>query len=255
MNRHMKQALANYLIAMGDDELILGQRDGEWCGHAPILEEDIAFANIALDEIGHANVWYQLAAELLDEDPGNYPDWLAFQREAAEFRNVQMVATPNGDWAFSMLRQYLFDSFETMRLEGLLSSEHKPLAEAAAKIRSEEIYHRRHTEAWVRRLALGTQESKTRMQSALYELWGFAMQLGEGMAGDADLVKGRFIPDSNELRIAWTEDLGKLFGEIELVLPQVKRDEVINRGEHAEQFADFISEMQEVPRQFPEGVW
>ena len=107
----MKSALAEYLLALADDELIVGHRLSEWTGHAPILEEDIAFANLALDEIGHARLWLQLAANQLGEDPEMFPDRQVFHRPAHEFRNLPITELPNGDWAFSMLRQYLFDSF------------------------------------------------------------------------------------------------------------------------------------------------
>ncbi|MCL4257815.1 MAG: phenylacetate-CoA oxygenase subunit PaaC [Anaerolineales bacterium] len=159
MERAHQYALSGYLIALADDELILGHRDSEWTGHAPILEEDIAFANLALDEIGHAKLWYELAADLLGEDKTTYPDKLVYFREPAQFRNMQLVELPKGDWAFSTLRQYLFDAFEALRLEALSQSSYTPLAEIAARIRTEELYHLRHSQAWVPRLGLGTQDS------------------------------------------------------------------------------------------------
>jgi len=255
MDKTTRQALANYLIAMGDDELILGQRDAEWCGHAPILEEDIAFANISLDEIGHANVWYGLATELLGEQQDSYPDWLAFRRDAADFRNIQMVELPKGDWAFSILRQFLFDSFEVMRLERLKDSMYKPLADAAAKIRNEEVYHRRHTQAWVKRLALGTEESKRRMQTALDELWGYARQMGVVTEGSLELEQGSFLPNSEQLRIAWTKEESTFMHAVKLTIPDSAQIPAGGRAEHSQHFDALITEMQEVPRLFPEGVW
>ena len=163
----MTSPLANYLLALADDEFILGHRVSEWCGHAPILEEDIAFANIALDEIGHARLWLQLAAKELGEDPAIFPDQQSFFRAPSEFRNLPLAELPNGDWAFSMLRQYLFDSFEISRLELLKKSPHSGLSGLAAKIYTEELYHLRHTQAWVSRLAQGTDESHSRSQAAL----------------------------------------------------------------------------------------
>lgn len=255
MDKQTQPAVANYLIAMGDDELILGQRDGEWCGHAPILEEDIAFANISLDEIGHANVWYQLAADLLHENKHTYPDWLAFRRPSADFRSIQMVALPKGDWAFSMLRQYLFDSFEFHHLAALRSSQHKPLADAAAKIRNEEIYHLRHTRSWVQRLALGTDESNSRMQAALDELWSYVQQVGAPTPGHSDLAKAGFVPDSDKLRIAWTTEVSPFLAEISLVVPSLDAVATPRRAEHSQHFEELVEEMQEVPRLYPEGVW
>src|SRR5258708_18951852 len=165
--------VAAYLLALADDELILGPRDSEWTGHAPILEEDIAFANIAQDEIGHASLWYGLAHGL----GGAETDRMVFFRSPGEYRNAPLVELPKGDWAFSMLRQYLFDAAEAERLPLLAASSHRPLAEAAAKIRTEEIYHLRHTRAWIERLAQGTNESRNRVQAALDLLWPYALQL------------------------------------------------------------------------------
>ena len=179
MNTNSPEELAEYRLGLGDDEMILAHRNSEWAGHAPILEEDIAFANIALDEMGHAAAWYRLVAELREQSPESYPDELVFGRTTSEFRNMQVVELPNGDWAFSLLRQYLFDALETVRLERLAESEWAPLAETAAKIRPEELYHVRHTEAWVRRLGLGTQESNERMQQAMDELYPYALQFFE----------------------------------------------------------------------------
>ncbi len=186
----LRNALSAQLLAWGDDEFILGHRDSEWCGHAPILEEDIAFANIALDELGHAQTWYILLAQLLEEDVGLYPDHLVYRRQAADFRNVQLVEFPNGDWAFSMLRQYLFDQMETIRLERLRNSRHRALAEAALKLGKEEIYHRRHSRAWVQRLGGGTQESHRRTQAALETLWPAASQLFNPLASEDAVSRG-----------------------------------------------------------------
>src|SRR5512145_2214626 len=117
MDEALHAAMRELLITLADDELILGHRASEWCGHAPILEEDIAFANLALDEIGHANLWYTLAAEIRGEDPAAYPDRLVYSRTSADYRCIQMVELPNGDWAFSILRQCLFDLHEQVLLE------------------------------------------------------------------------------------------------------------------------------------------
>jgi ring-1,2-phenylacetyl-CoA epoxidase subunit PaaC len=129
----LETALAGYLLSMADDELILGHRNSEWCGHAPVLEEDIAFANLALDEIGHAFTWYGLLAELSGEEVQGYPDRLVYTRPAHEYRCIQMVELPNGDWAFSMLRQY-FDLLPKMLACRLSETACIPRWPAAAKI-------------------------------------------------------------------------------------------------------------------------
>jgi ring-1,2-phenylacetyl-CoA epoxidase subunit PaaC len=170
MKEDINTLLEEYLLSIADDELILAHRNSEWCGHAPIIEEDIAFANIALDEMGHAMTWYKMIADLKGEDSNTYPDHLVFWRHRSDFRNIQMVELPKGDWAFSILRQYLFDLMENIRLKASSMSSYTPLSVAAHKIHQEEKYHLRHTSLWVKRLALGTEESHKRMQDALEEL-------------------------------------------------------------------------------------
>lgn len=140
----VQQALAARLLALADDELILAHRNSEWAGHAPILEEDIALANIALDEMGHAVIWDGLQAESTGDDP----DRLVFFRNPGAYRNVQMVELPKGDWAFTLMRQYLFDAAESVLLTHLRAGAYQPLAEAAAKIATEEVYHLRHSGLW-----------------------------------------------------------------------------------------------------------
>jgi ring-1,2-phenylacetyl-CoA epoxidase subunit PaaC len=257
MNADLEKALENYLLAMGDDELILGHRNSEWCGHAPILEEDIAFANIALDEIGHASVWYSLLAELVGEDPEKYPDRLVFLREAGHFRNAQVVELPKGDWAFSMLRQYLFDVFENKQLLALSGSAHRPLAEAAAKIRTEEIYHLRHTSAWVKRLGLGTKESNQRLQRALNELWPHTSQLFIHLEDEAVLVSGDYVPAGEKLRQEWENAVVPFLEDCGLAVPETgsEADEMITRDTHTSHLNVLLTEMQSVARLDEQASW
>ena len=255
LDNSLKRALADYLIALGDDELILGHRDSEWCGHAPILEEDIAFANLALDEVGHARVWYQLAAALLDEDVAKYPDKLTFLRPASEYRCVQLVETPNGDWAFTMLRQYFFDAFEVLRLEKLRSSAHSPLAEASAKILNEELYHLRHTSAWLPRLGLGTDESHSRMQAALDKLWPYALQLLDPLPEEAALAAHDLVPDSAGLQSEWLADVSVMLQQSGLAAPEDSRAVSSSRTEHSPYLESMLEEMQSVARLAPAARW
>jgi len=243
-------SLAEYLIGLGDDELILAHRDSEWAGHAPILEEDIAFANIALDEMGHAAAWYRLAGELQGQSAETYPDEMIFARKPDEFRNIQMVELPNGDWAFSMLRQYLFDSLETVRLKAHVESDWDPLADTAAKVRPEEIYHVRHTKAWVRRLGLGTEESNQRMQKALDELYPYALQPFSN-SGDEPAA----LPDIESLRQAWEAEIRALLAESNLNIPSVTDSPVRSREEHTSYLPELIEEMQMVARTETEAQW
>jgi ring-1,2-phenylacetyl-CoA epoxidase subunit PaaC len=271
-----KTRLADYLLALGDDELILGHRNSEWCGHAPILEEDIAFANIALDEIGHATLWYSCLAELLGEDPQRYPDRVVFFRHLDDFRNAPLVELPKGDWAFSMLRQYLFDEVEKIRLGGLASSTYEPLAAAAQQVRKEEFYHYRHTRAWVKRLGLGTEESHSRLQRALEDLWPYIPEIFRLTTGEEELVSAGIVPNDGEVAASWRGEVFPFLQECGLRLPM---DGLMKRGDGQETRADFatppgesvsplprrtkhsphlkvlVTEMQSVARSDPRAEW
>ncbi len=245
-------ALIERLLAMADDELILAHRNSEWAGHAPILEEDIAFANIALDEMGHAAIWYGLRGELTGEDA----DRLIFFRNAGHYRNVQLVELPRGDWAFSMTRQYLFDAAEDVLLGHLQDSAYRPLAEAAAKIATEERYHLRHTGLWLRRLGLGTAESHARAQAALDTLWPYARQLFAPLPGDAALIAAGIFPDLTLLRREWESVTQPFLAECNLTIPSEalpRRD--VPRTEHTEHLMTLLAEMQSVARLDPAAEW
>src|SRR5437588_1295990 len=192
MTPELREALTSWLLAHADDQLILAHRSSEWTGHAPILEEDIALANIAQDELGHAIQWYGLLTDLRGEHSG-YPDQLVYERGGADWRNCQLVELPNGDWAFTMLRQYLLDAYEHVLLEQLEHSQHQAVTAIAAKIRREELYHLRHSSTWVKRLALGTDESHRRIQAALDVQWPYVGQLFTQLQGDTLLVEAGYI--------------------------------------------------------------
>ncbi len=250
MNEQLQQALMDRLVAMADDEVILGHRDSEWTGHAPILEEDIAIANIAQDELGHAIIWYELA----EPYTGNDADSMAFFRDARQFRNVQMVELPKGDWAFTMLRQYLFDAYEMALLTQLMTSQHQPLAEAAEKVRREELYHFRHSGIWVERLGLGTEESHARMQRALDHLWPYALQLFRPMPLDHLLVEAGFFPDLGQLQTAWQDVVLPHLKNADLTPPDVEPI-YAHRHHHTEHLVDLLADMQLVARSIPNAVW
>lgn len=253
MNPEARQVLAGYLLGLADDEMILAHRNSEWAGHAPILEEDIAFANIALDEMGHAALWYRLVAELREQEPEGYADQMVFAREASEFRNVQMVELPIGDWAFSILRQYLFDSAEIVRLDALRESEQA--SAVATKIRVEEIYHLRHSQAWTHRLGLGTEESNRRMQRALDELLPLALQLFEHTAEEMELEQSGQLPNAGALQSIWLEQVGAHLERSNLELPQLPQTGGLPRGVHSEHLEPLVHEMQEVARAEQEAAW
>lgn len=257
MNTELKEALSEYMLSMGDDELILGHRNSEWSGHAPIIEEDIAFANIALDEIGHASVWYSLLAELASEDPQTYPDQLVFFRNPKDFRNVQLVELPKGDWAFSMLRQYIFDVFENKHLTALASSQYSPLAEAAAKIRTEEIYHLRHTSAWIKRLGLGTEESNRRLQNALDQILPLAGQLFSPLKHEKTLASEEYVPGRDQLERKWQSEVMPFLKECGLEVSEQVRftESQMTRNQHTPNLKVLIIEMQSVARMDTQAKW
>ncbi len=251
MNQAFQQVLIQKLLAMADDELILAHRNSEWIGHAPILEEDIALANIAQDELGHANIWYELHQTLT----GDGPDELAFFRDAAEFRNVQMVELPRGDWAFTMLRQYLFDAYELLLLVKLQHSRYQPLAEASAKIRNEEIYHLRHTSSWIKRLGLGTEESNRRTQNALDELWPYAQQLFVPLPDESLLLDEKIVPDLAALHEEWLERIRPFLTATNLTIPTSHTPPTANRSRHTAHLTTLLGDMQKVARLNREAVW
>lgn len=255
MSDLLMNALPPYLLALGDDELVLGHRDSEWCGHAPILEEDIAFANLALDEIGHANLWYSLLAELSGKDPNTYSDELIYRRDLAGFRCARLVELPNGDWAYSMLRQYLFDAAESVRLTELVHSKFAPLAETAVKIQKEEVYHLRHTEAWTRRLGLGTEESHRRMQIALDMLWPYTGQLFEPFPKEDELAKAGILPTGDQLHAAWLRQVSLILQECGLETILTNSTTSLDREQHTPYLKVLVDEMQSVAHMQPDATW
>lgn len=243
--------LAQLLLALADDELILAHRNSEWIGHAPILEEDIALANMAQDELGHATIWYDLYANLVDSDP----DELVFFRDPADFRNVQFVELPIGDWAFTMLRQYLFDAHEGVLLAQLTASSYRPLATAVAKMRNEELYHYRHSSAWVTRLGLGTAESNQRMQMALEALWPAAQQLFVPLPDEAVLVQEGVIVETAVRHQQWLDIVQPHLLHANLTIPANVPPPATNRADHTPHLAQLLADLQKVARIDPEAEW
>lgn len=238
------------LTALADDELILAHRDAEWKGHAPILEEDIALANIAQDELGHATLYYGLLSELT----GRTADQMAFFRDPADFRNAQLLELPKGDWAFTMVRQYLYDAYEYLLISRLRGSSSRPVAEVAAKIYLEEIYHLRHSHNWVERLGLGTDESNRRMQTALNEIWPYAAQLFVPVMGDEELVMAGRLPNLAEVQGEWQEFVTSHLNHSELVVP-AGDPAPPPRHQHTPHLSQLLADIQLVTSQHPEAKW
>jgi ring-1,2-phenylacetyl-CoA epoxidase subunit PaaC len=254
LNDETRAALVGYLQRHGDDRLVLGHRLSEWCGHAPILEEDIALANIALDFVGQANLLLGLAAQL--EGEGRDADALAYFREAVEFRNLQLVELPKGDFGFTIVRQFLFDAYDVPFLEALQHSAHRDLAGIAAKAHKEARYHLRHSAEWMIKLGDGTDESHDRMQSALDELWRFTGELFATDDVDRALASTGVGADLSALEPRWLERVTAVVRQATLERPDSAPAMLGGRrGRHTEHLGHLLAEMQIVARSFPGAKW
>ncbi|MFI0717905.1 1,2-phenylacetyl-CoA epoxidase subunit PaaC [Streptomyces sp. NPDC021224] len=235
-------ATASAALALGDDALVLAQRLGEWAGNAPVLEEDVALTNIALDLLGQARTLLSLTG---DEDE------LAFGREAHRFRNVQLVERPNGDFADTIARQLFFSVYQEL-LYGALAGGDGELAPLAAKAVKEVAYHRDHAEQWTLRLGDGTEESHRRMQRALEELWPYTAELFDPLDG--------LTVELPALRGPWLERIGAVLERATLALPQGSDRTAWSagggrQGVHTEAFGRLLAEMQYLHRAHPGASW
>jgi len=246
--------LLQYLLRIGDTCLILGQRLGEWCGHAPILEEDIALTNMALDLIGQARGVLTLAGEQCPQDYDE--DQLAFLRDERDYLNPTLVELPRGDFAFTVLRNVMVASWLKLLWERLRDSTDTELAGIAGKALKEARYHQQHAADWAVRLGDGTEESRTRCEAALARLWLYTPELFEDDAVDAAAKASGLGPAASELREPWLAEMREIFGEAGLALP---KDTAFRssgkRGVHSEHMGFILSEMQSLQRAFPGGAW
>jgi ring-1,2-phenylacetyl-CoA epoxidase subunit PaaC len=232
---------------LGDDRLVLGHRLSEWCGHAPILEEDIALANIALDLIGQANLFLSLAGDA---------DALAFLREAIDYRNVLMVELPRGDFAFTVVRQFLFSAAAVYQLDGLTRSSNPELAGIAAKALKESRYHVRHTGEWVIKLGDGTDESHRRAQDAVDALWRFTGEMFVMDDVDRALVAEGVAPDLSTIEPLWHAQVADVLARATLKAPEGGYMQRGGRsGRHTEHLGHMLTEMQILQRSFPGATW
>ena len=254
-NHPINEIFAQYLIGVGDDLLILGHRLSEWCGHAPILEEDIALANIALDCIGEANAFLTLAAKV--EGKGRSADDLAFLRDPGHFRNLQLVEQPNGDFGVTIVRQVLFDAYALPYFEALSKSSDSEVAGAAGKAAKETNYHFRHCGDWLIRLGQGTEESHARVQAGLNDLWDYTYELGTEDPADAPLQKSGLVPDLKHVRAAWESRITTLLKDAGLKRPEDNRFKASGsrRGKHTEHLGHLLAEMQVLRRSLPQAAW
>ncbi len=249
-----KSVLFDYLLRLGDDSLILGQRLGEWCGHAPSVEVDLSLANMGLDLIGQATHFLNRAGEV--EGKGRDGDSLAFHRDVLDFRNCWMVEQPNGDFAQTMARQFLFSTWQKLLFDGLTGSSDEFLASVAAKAVKEVAYHQELSAEWVIRLGDGTDESRRRMSEGLEWLWRFIPELFEmdGIARQA--ADCRIGSDVGVFRAEYDRVVGDVLAQAGLERPADQRPILGGRrGHHGEHLGHLLAVMQYLPRTYPDATW
>jgi ring-1,2-phenylacetyl-CoA epoxidase subunit PaaC len=245
--------LFEFALRMGDNCLVLGQRNSAWCGHTPVIEEDIALANVALDLIGQAKLWLTLAGEI--EGRGRSADDLAFLRDAREFRNALLVEQPNGDFGQTLIRQFLFDAFHLPMLKALSNSTEPRLAEIAAKAVKEADYHFDRSRDLVIRLGDGTDESHRRLQEALDLLYPFQGELTQPDDVDASLAKRGVAPDLATIKEACDALTLETLSEATLKAPNAAIRKGGKAGRHSEEFGHMLAEMQILQRSHPGATW
>ncbi len=245
----MQEQLITYTLHLADTNLIIGQRNAEWCGHGPILEQDIAITNITLDLIGQARSYYQYAASLI----GNHAteDSLAYLRNEREYKNLLICEQPNGDWGQTVLRQFLFSSFQYQLLQLLLTHNDQTLAAIAEKSLKEVKYHLRWSSEWVIRLGDGTEESHQRMENAVAELWRYTGEMFMPAAYEKELGI-----DVASLKYEWSKNVKQVFDEATLSIPSgVWMQEGGKTGTHTEQLGYILTDLQYMQRAYPNSEW
>lgn len=249
-----QDALFETLLRLGDNTLILGHRVSEWCGHSPVLEEDIALANVALDLIGQTQFWLELAGEV--EGKGRSADDLAFLRDAWDFRNLLLVERPNGDYGHTLMRQFLFDVWHFEMLKALSASTDYRIAEIAEKASREVAYHLERSSDLIIRLGDGTEESHRRMQDALDALWPYCGEMFVGDDADAAVAAAGVAPDPASLRDAWQEVVHHVLEAATLHIPEGDFAHKGGRqGRHTEHLGHLLATMQFLQRAYPGAEW
>src|SRR3954452_25159369 len=246
--------LVLYVLRRADDALILGHRLSEWCGHAPMMEEDMALANMGLDRLGQAREFYSYAATV--EGADNDEDKFAYLRDVRQYRSLLLLEQPNGDFARTMVRQFFYSSFADLYWRGMIKSADATLAAIAAKSEKESAYHLRHSSEWMVRLGDGTDESHRRAQTALDDLWAFTGEMFAVDDSERSLIEGGIAIDPAGLRAKWLDTVSSVLGEATLTLPDNDWMQQGGRsGRHSEHLGHLLSELQSIPRSFPGATW
>ncbi|KAA9327212.1 phenylacetate-CoA oxygenase subunit PaaC [Hymenobacter busanensis] len=247
-------ALKDLLYRLADDQLILGHRNSEWNGLGPILEEDIAFSSMAQDKLGHSLQLYGLLHQLGEAEP----DTVAFTRNAPQFHCCQLVELPIGDYAFSLIRHFLFDHAELLRFELLATSSYEPLAQVARKLKGELKYHVLHANTWVKQLGTSTEEAIGMLQKALNDTLPYALGIFETTAQEAAIIAEGIFPGEDALKARWQESITKVLAQTSLELPDLTTLTPVfggRGGAHTEHLQPLLDEMAEVFRLDPTADW
>ncbi|MHB8271498.1 1,2-phenylacetyl-CoA epoxidase subunit PaaC [Bradyrhizobium sp.] len=246
--------LVLYALRRADDTLILGHRLSEWCGHAPMMEEDMALANMGLDLLGQARELYSYAAKV--EAKGNDEDKFAYLRDVRQYRNLLLLEQPNGDFARTMMRQFFYAAFADLYWRAMMTSRDTTLAAIAAKSEKESAYHVRHSSEWIIRLGDGTEESHRRAQTAIDDLWAYTGEMFEADDSERGLIDAGIAVDPAALRPRWMETVSNVLREATLVLPKSDWMQQGGRnGRHSEHLGHLLSELQSMQRTFPGAAW
>lgn len=249
-----QEAIKDLLYKMADDQLILGHRNSEWTGFGPLLEEDIAFSSMAQDKVGQSWQLYKILNELGESDP----DTVAFMRNADQFHNAQLVELPNGEYDFSLIRHFLFDTAELIRFQMLAESSFEPLANLAKKIKGETKYHSMHANIWIKQLGSATEESISRLQESLDYAIPYALGLFEKSAFEQELINEGIFAGEDALKAQWKTAIAEVIAETSLTLPDLDAASPIyggRTGEHTEHLQPLLDEMSEVFKVDPTADW
>jgi ring-1,2-phenylacetyl-CoA epoxidase subunit PaaC len=245
-----RDALAELLLSLADDEFVLGFWDSEWTGIAPMLEEDVAMSSISQDEIGHARALYELLGEVIGRDP----DEIAFGRSADEFRHAALLNHARSDWAFSIARRYLYETADAVRLEALAVSSYEPLAQLAAKMRREETYHLMHLDSWLRRLA--ESEAHERVAEAIRRVWADAQAIFAPLSGEAELLRSGILPRPlAALRERWLQGVVPTLSELGVPPGDAAEPDRSGRTRRTDQFRWLHGEFSSVARSEDGASW